>query len=335
MGRRLFATILALALLLQAGSLLAATHDQDYREAQFVWVSLGAANVETGISLMPGFWDGLTEAVPDGGARKTLLNSTPRPTPTDPEEKPDKGRYFYFDVHDSYIKGGKNSIVLTVTYLDVGLTPVYLDYDSMDETRPDSTVRSVTHKRIAIATRQNTESWVTRRIEIEDARLANMLNGADFRIGAETDLTLRNVALLLVHHEEPTPPIRVFLVDREIKFDVYPVIDAKTSRTLVPMRAIFEALGASVQWDGATRSVTAVKSQTTIVLTIDSPWGTVNGQFAALDQPPLIVSERTVVPLRFVSEQLGLDVSWDGATRTITLTPRPAQLEQPAELEKP
>lgn len=319
MRRRLFAAAFALLLVMQ-GVTLAASQD-DYKGAQFVWVSLGKQNVETGIRQLQEPWNGLTVEALEGTARKTLLNTAPRPQPVDPAAAADKGRYVYFDVHDTYIKGGKNKVVLTITFHDVGLTPIYLDYDSIDEARPGSTDRKVTHKRMAVAARQNTENWVTQRIEIDDARFANLLEGGDFRIGSDTDLVLRSVALVLVHHEEPLPPIKVLLGGQEIVFDVAPFVDPATDRTLVPMRAIFEALGAQVSWDGVLRAVTATKGGTTIVLAIDSPQALVSGRPVALDQPPRIVEDRTVVPLRFVSEQLGLSVDWNGETRTILLTP--------------
>jgi hypothetical protein len=317
------ALLLLVLLALPAHSSLADNHTGapgNFRGAQFVWIALGAVNTQQGIALMTGPWDGLTEPVPDGNARKTAINPAPRPTPTDPEQRPGTERYFYFDVHDTYIRGGINKVVLTITYLDLGLTPLWLDYDSFDINRPDGADRSLTHKRIPLGTRQNTESWITRRVEIEDARYENRLDGADFRIGSDTDLVLRNVAIALVHHEKPRPPIRVFLGGQEIPFDVVPFIDPVTNRTLVPMRRIFEALGASVHWDGETRTVTALRGNTTIDLTIDNPWAKVNGLIVILDQPARIVSDRTVVPLRFVSEQLGLQVDWDDATRTIRLT---------------
>jgi hypothetical protein len=86
------------------------------------------------------------------------------------------------------------------------------------------------------------------------------------------------------------------------------------------MRTIFEALGAEITWDGTTRTVTATKDDTTIALTIGSTTATVNGRAETLDQPAVIVGSRTLVPLRFVGEALGVTVNWDGATRTVSIT---------------
>src|SRR5450830_813791 len=94
---------------------------------------------------------------------------------------------------------------------------------------------------------------------------------------------------------------QVVLDGQTISFDVPPVIE--NNRTLVPLRAIFEALGASVQWDGATQTVTATKSDTEITLIIGGQ-AFKNGQPVSLDVPAKIIESRTMVPLRFVSEAL-------------------------------
>ena len=92
------------------------------------------------------------------------------------------------------------------------------------------------------------------------------------------------------------------------------------SRTMVPLRAIFEALGASVEWDDATKTVTSVKGDTTVKLTIGNAAITVNGAEKALDVPAQIVESRTLVPVRAIAESFGCDVAWDDATKTVTIT---------------
>lgn len=90
--------------------------------------------------------------------------------------------------------------------------------------------------------------------------------------------------------------------------------------TLVPLRSIFQSLGANVDWDGSTQTVTAAKAQTTVRLQIGSSTAYKNGQAVTLQVPGKIVSGNTMVPLRFVSEALGANVNWDGTTQTITIT---------------
>lgn len=97
------------------------------------------------------------------------------------------------------------------------------------------------------------------------------------------------------------------------------------SKTMVPLRAIFEELDAEITWDGATQTVTAVRkldddTTTTIKLVIGSKIAYRNGHKIELEQAPVIVNSRTMVPVRFVAEALNANVKWDGATRTVAIT---------------
>lgn len=83
-------------------------------------------------------------------------------------------------------------------------------------------------------------------------------------------------------------------------------------RTLVPMRAIFERLGASVSWDGTAQTVTGAKDDISITLPIGKATAVKNGTALVLDVPAQIISGRTMVPVRFVAESLGCKVEYDG-----------------------
>jgi hypothetical protein len=86
-------------------------------------------------------------------------------------------------------------------------------------------------------------------------------------------------------------------------------------RTMVPMRAIFEALGAEVIWNSSEQAVHATwQTGTNIILLVNNPlWDArVNGQWLNLDQPAVIINGSTFVPLRFVGEALGVQVNWVG-----------------------
>lgn len=100
----------------------------------------------------------------------------------------------------------------------------------------------------------------------------------------------------------------------QIKTDVMPTIVG--GRTMVPMRAIFEALGATVEWDGPSRTATGVLGDKTVAIQIDNTTAYVNGEAKTLDVPAKIIGGRTMVPARFVSESLGCSVTWDGETQT-------------------
>lgn len=102
------------------------------------------------------------------------------------------------------------------------------------------------------------------------------------------------------------------LIDGQtLYFDVVPQIES--GRVLVPLRGIFEALGAQVDYVQATRTVVARKGSTEIVLTIGNSVALIDGSRVALEVSARIVDSRTLVPLRFVSEALGAQVFWDAA----------------------
>ncbi|HOC52448.1 MAG TPA: stalk domain-containing protein [Caldisericia bacterium] len=91
-------------------------------------------------------------------------------------------------------------------------------------------------------------------------------------------------------------------------------------RSLVPIRAIIEELGGTVDWDGVERKVTIKFKDKTIELWIDKKVAKVNGTSKELDVPPMILNGRTMLPLRFVTEELGCAVDWNGDTKTVTIT---------------
>ncbi len=101
-------------------------------------------------------------------------------------------------------------------------------------------------------------------------------------------------------------------------FETPPVTES--DRTLVPMRFLFEQLGAEVTWDEATETATAKKANTTINFAIDNTTATVNGAETVMDVPARLVGDKTMVPLRFLSEEMGYNVEWDEETRMATIT---------------
>ena len=91
-------------------------------------------------------------------------------------------------------------------------------------------------------------------------------------------------------------------------------------RTLVPMRAIFEALGATVEWDDATKTVTGVSDSGSVEMQVGSDTIKINGNDVPVDVPAQIVDGRTVVPVRVISEGLNCDVDWSQETRTVIIS---------------
>ncbi len=113
--------------------------------------------------------------------------------------------------------------------------------------------------------------------------------------------------------------IKVFLDNEKIEFDQPPII--VDDRTLVPLRAIFEAMGATVDWDEHTKTVTSTKGQTTISMTIEKQEMYKNGELITLDVVPQLVGGRTLVPVRAVAEGFNCKVDWDEENQTVMIKP--------------
>ena len=123
--------------------------------------------------------------------------------------------------------------------------------------------------------------------------------------------------------------IKIFLNSSPLQFgtnsnDPLPYI--KEGRTLVPFRKIFEALGMEITWNDAARSVLATNDTTEMEIFIGKNIAYVNDEEKGLDVPAEITDSRTFVPLRFVSENCGAKVDWDGKTRTIAITMPPKEI---------
>mgnify|MGYP000588684866 CR=1 FL=1 len=101
---------------------------------------------------------------------------------------------------------------------------------------------------------------------------------------------------------------------RYLGFDVPPIIE--DGSTLVPMRFLFEQMGADVEWDGKTQTATATLDNKAVTFSIDNVNARINNKPAKMDVPARLVNGKTMVPLRFLSENMGYDVDWDADSRT-------------------
>lgn len=101
--------------------------------------------------------------------------------------------------------------------------------------------------------------------------------------------------------------------------DVAPEI--VSDRTMLPIRFVVEALGGSVAWDETAKKVTITLDETVIEIFVGQPFAMVNGNPVQLDAPAYIANDRTYLPLRFVAENLGATVTWNGETREVTIVP--------------
>ena len=104
----------------------------------------------------------------------------------------------------------------------------------------------------------------------------------------------------------------------EIQADVPPVI--VDDRTLVPFRAIFEALGADVEWEAETRTAKGARDDIAVAIQIDNKIMKINGADFELDVPAQIIGDRTMVPVRAISESFDAKVDWVPETRTVIVT---------------
>ncbi|MBQ6906910.1 MAG: copper amine oxidase N-terminal domain-containing protein [Clostridia bacterium] len=111
-----------------------------------------------------------------------------------------------------------------------------------------------------------------------------------------------------------------FVIDGDmvIESDVAPCII--NDITMVPLRSIFESLGASVQWDAETKTVYALKEDSAVVLQIGQSVMFVNGIRVDMDAPSVIMSDRTMIPFRSVASAYGYEVQYDEQTNKVTIT---------------
>lgn len=112
--------------------------------------------------------------------------------------------------------------------------------------------------------------------------------------------------------------ISVFIDGKQLEADTAPEI--KNNITFVPMRAVFERLGADVTWNGARKDIRAEKGFRTVMLKIGSRTGIVDSDVSELAAAPYIKSGSTMIPLRFVSEAFDCDVNWNAAERRVDIS---------------
>lgn len=113
--------------------------------------------------------------------------------------------------------------------------------------------------------------------------------------------------------------VTVLLDGREVLFpDAQPFVD-KHDRTLVPIRFVSEKMGAEVSWEQDERTVVIKKDKDTVRYTIGSMKAVLNNDTIVLDTFGIIKDDRTLVPIRFISEMLACDVDWNPETKTVTI----------------
>lgn len=112
--------------------------------------------------------------------------------------------------------------------------------------------------------------------------------------------------------------INVEFNGKYVLFDQDPIMENNT--VLIPMRALFEAMGATVNWDQKTKEATVAKGNTHITLTVGKKTADVNGKEISMQTPARMEGGRTLIPVRLVAESLGASVSWDAKEKTVVIT---------------
>lgn len=140
-------------------------------------------------------------------------------------------------------------------------------------------------------------------------------------------LLLSIMLLVITQSVFATSDITIQIDGHIEEFSPGPVIE--NGSTLVPMRAFFETMGAKVDWNDDTKSITARRGSTLIGLTIGNLESYINGNKYYLSIRPKIIDDKTYVPLRFIGESLGAEVLWNGNTRTISIKDKTKQPLKP------
>ncbi len=115
----------------------------------------------------------------------------------------------------------------------------------------------------------------------------------------------------------PEAPIAVFVNGQKVKFDVPPVM--QNGAVFVPLRGVFEKMKATVDYNHDKNLITAEREGVKIEVRIGDRFAKVNGENVVMMTPAGLVHNRAFVPLRFLSEQLGMDVDWNPARATVNI----------------
>ena len=168
------------------------------------------------------------------------------------------------------------------------------------------------------------ENWLQQKMQAREQKVSTIENRAE---ALDNRLKAWEYANLYVIYLWPDQPRAEYYDPGGIpagadNLDVPPrIIDG---RTMVPLRFIGEALGAEVIWNGETRQVAYLLGSRQILLTVDQNTALVGGRMVEFDAAPQIINNRTMVPVRFISQWLGAIVRWDEALKRVEIQYRKA-----------
>lgn len=115
------------------------------------------------------------------------------------------------------------------------------------------------------------------------------------------------------------PPITLFVNEQRVETKGMPPVQIEEV-TLVPIREVFEPMGAFIEWKETEKKVYIDYQDTLLILEIGCTEGWINGEWQQLDIPVKIINDKIMVPVRFISEEIGFNVKWIGETREIYIT---------------
>lgn len=153
---------------------------------------------------------------------------------------------------------------------------------------------------------------------VNDVEPQTYIRSVGIRNGA-TPVVMFDDYSMLDDLSKPVTDITVTVNGETIQFkDQNPII--KDNRTLVPVRGVFEALGARVDWLGEAQKAVINTADKNVTLTLNSETYYVNGEAKTLDVPAMLINDRTMIPIRAISESLGCKVDWDGDNHMVVIT---------------
>lgn len=200
----------------------------------------------------------------------------------------------YINMSDKYIIRGETSTYLLISKDDIYYIPLYVN----DMVESDQKI------------------YFGRTLAVGDYLYIDVTEDTD---GQKSTIARVKIPLSEIDAELDAMENAPYVVydNKILAFEQPPVI--QDDRTLIPIRFLFEQMGATVDWDSETRTAAISQNDRTITFSIDNTIATVNGQPAQMDVPARLINEKTMVPLRFLSENLGYTVDWDGENRIITI----------------
>lgn len=146
-------------------------------------------------------------------------------------------------------------------------------------------------------------------------RTLNMMNAVN---AALADIQEAEETIITMQIGSPNMTVNNEIQEIDPGMGTTPVI--QNDRTLLPVRAVIEALGGTVEWNGDTRTALLSYGDDVISLTIDNTTAYLNNAAQTLDVAPVIINDRTMLPIRFIAESFGFDVDWTQETQTVTIT---------------